>query len=387
MTSGAANDVCVIAVNDNAAIKQFIGLPRRLYGDDPHWVAPLDVEQKERIFGKNPLFEHAQCQAWIAVRNGVTVGRISAQVDALYSQYHPGKVGYFGMLEAENDDSIFAALLASAENWLRQRGIEEIQGPFNLSINEETGLLVEGFDAPPFIMMGHAKPYYKDALERLGYGKAKDMFTYTVSPNFVTPKVMTRLVAKAASGVKVRPLNRKRKDEEFEILRDIFNDAWAENWGFVPYTQAEFADMAKTLSFLLDDDNVQIAELNGRPVSFIVALPNINEASRDLKGRLLPFGWAKLLWRLKVRGLGSFRVPLMGVRREFHHTPLGPALAFLVIDAVRVGLVEREVKTVEMGWILENNAGMRNIIESIGGVEYKKYRVFTKPLPPSPANV
>lgn len=380
MTSGVAAAVTIVPVADRGTEKAFLNLPGRLYAGDPHWIAPLRFEQRLRIFGKNPFFEHAEHQAWLAVRDGVAVGRITAQIDKLYEDYHPGKVGYFGMLEAENDEAIFTALLETAENWLRDRGIREIQGPFNLSINEEVGLLVDGFDSPPFIMMGHAPAYYGKRLEKLGYGKVKDMYTYTISPDFASPKVMTRLVAKAASGVVVRPLDRKRKDEEFELLRDIFNDAWSRNWGFVPFTAPEFAELAKTLALVLDDDNVQIAELDGRPVAFIVVLPNINEAARDLDGRLLPFGWARLLWRLKVRRPKTARVPLMGVRKEFQHSVLGPALAFLVIDAVRVGLVNRGVENVEMGWILEDNSGMRNIIESIGGVEYKKYRVYGKQL-------
>ncbi|MGE3298691.1 MAG: hypothetical protein AB7I68_15255, partial [Porticoccaceae bacterium] len=165
---------------------------------------------------------------------------------------------------------------------------------------------------------------------------------------------------------------------ELEILRDIFNDAWAENWGFVPFTRAEFTELGKVMAALLPADHVQIAEIDGRPVAFIVALPNVNEAARDLRGRLLPLGWAKLLWRLKVRGVRSGRVPLMGVRREYHHTRLGPTLAFMVIDAVRGGLVRRGIGDVELGWILEGNSGMRNIIEAIGGTAYKRYRIYRK---------
>lgn len=375
-----SQSLVVAPVAGKTAVRQFIDLPRHIYAADPHWISPLDFEQKARIFGHNPYFEHAEVQAWIAIRNGKAVGRITAQIDRLYEALHGERVGYFGMLEAENDNEIFAALLYTAEQWLRQRGIEQIQGPFNLSINEEVGLLVDGFDRPPFIMMGHAPPYYGPALEQLGYSKTKDLYTYAMAPDFITPKVMTRLVEKQGKGVRVRPLNRSNGAAEFETLRDIFNDAWSENWGFVPFTEAEFADMAKTLSALIHDDYVQIAEIDGRPVAFIVALPNINEAARDLNGKLLPFGWVKLLWRLKVRQPVSARVPLMGVRKEFQHTLLGPALAFMVIDAVRKGLVRRGVKTVEMGWILENNSGMRNIIETIGGKEYKKYRVYQKQL-------
>lgn len=359
---------------------RFIRLPKRLYAGDANWICPLDLEQKDRLFGNNPFFQHADFQAWIATRNGKTVGRVTAQIDHLHEQYQDEKAGCFGMLEAENDTDVVTALQAAAENWLRQRGIKKIRGPFNLSINEEVGLLIEGFGTPPFVMMGHAPPYMAPALERLDYTKAMDMVTYTVAPDFETPHVMARLVANVGSKIKIRRLNRKDSVREFDIIRDIFNDAWSNNWGFVPFTRAEFAELAKILPHFLDDDYVQIAEVDGRPAAFIVVLPNINEAITDLKGRLLPLGWAKLLWRLKVRHPRTGRVPLMGVRKEFQHSRLGPALAFMVIDAARKPLVHRGVETVEMGWILENNSAMRSIIETIGGKKHKTYRVYEKSL-------
>jgi hypothetical protein len=191
---------------------------------------------------------------------------------------------------------------------------------------------------------------------------------------------MTRLLDRETRHVRVRSLRRKQLQEELEILRDIFNDAWQDNWGFVPFTAAEFADIGELLTLLVDDRMVQIAEIDDRPVAMIVAMPNINEAIRDLDGRLLPFGWLKLLWRLKVHYPQSARVALMGVRREFQNSRLGAALAFRVIDAVRWGLVNKGIRNVEMSWILEDNAGMRNIIETIGGRLTKRYRVYEKTL-------
>lgn len=370
----------ITPVTTRKDISQFIRLPKRLYADDANWICPLDLEQKDRLFGNNPFFQHADVQAWIATRNGNTVGRITAQIDHLHEECQGEKVGYFGMLEVENDRDVVTALQATAETWLKQRGMKKIQGPFNLSINEEVGLLIEGFDTPPFIMMGHALPHTAPALEALGYIKARDMITYTVAPDFETPKVMGKLVANVQSRVNIRCLNRKDAARDFDILRDIFNDAWSNNWGFVPFTEAEFSELAKVLSRLLDDDYVQIAEVDGRPAAFIVVLPNINEAVRDLNGRLLPLGWAKLLWRLKVRHPRTGRVPLMGVRKEFQRSRLGPALAFMVIDAARKPLVQRGVESVEMGWILENNSAMRSIIETIGGKKHKTYRVYEKSL-------
>ena len=363
--------------------KAFIELPKRLYRADPNWVAPLDMEQRHRLFGKNPFFDHARMAAWLARRGSRTTGRITAQVDRLYQETHGDSVGYFGMLEAEDDAGTITALLAAAEEWLRHQGVSSLRGPFNLSINEETGLLVDGFDKPPFVMMGHSAHYMAGHLEKSGYRNAKDLYTYIVSPDFTTPPVMAKLVAGIGGRVTVRPLNRNRARHDFETIRDIFNDAWSDNWGFVPFTRAEFAELTRLLSSLVPWDYVQIAEVDGVPAAFIVVLPNINEATRDLNGRLLPLGWAKLLWRLKAGTPATARVPLMGVRRRFQSSRLGPALAFMVIDAARKAGLKRGLREVEMGWILEDNSAMRNIIESLGGQIYKTYRVFEKELPSS----
>lgn len=376
-SNGALN---IRAASDRATIRDFLQLPHRLYADDPAWVAPLHFEQRERVFQNHPLFEHSQVRAWVAYRNGQAVGRITAQLDSLQPPVEGDTLGYFGMLEAEDDSEVFAALLQTAQDWLREQGATRIRGPYNLSINEEIGLLVENFDTPPYIMMGHARPYYQARLEALGFAGVKDLLTYTVRPDFTAPEVMQKLAERALRQVRVRPLDRKRKAADFEAMRDIFNDAWSGNWGFVPFTRAEFAEVAKMLTLLLDHDYVQIAEINERPVAFIVALPNLNEAIRDLDGRLLPLGWARLLWRLKVKRPRTTRVALMGVRREHQYSRLGPTLAFLVIDAVRKAMIKRGVQTVEMGWILEDNAGMRHIIEAIGSRIYKRYRVYQKSL-------
>jgi hypothetical protein len=240
------------------------------------------------------------------------------------------------------------------------------------------GLLIDGFDKPPVFMMGHALPYFSKHIEQSGYQKAVDTFAYMIAPDFNAPAIMHRLVAASANRVRVRPINRKRFDEEISLLRDIFNDAWADNWGFVPFTEAEFHELGKNLKFLVDAELIQIAEVDGEAAAFIVALPNINEAIQGLKGKLFPFGWAKLLWRLKVRYPNTARVPLMGVRRKFQRTRLGPSLAFQVIDAVRMRLIRLGAKQIELSWILEDNDGMRNIIESIGGLAYKRYRVYER---------
>lgn len=380
MYNSTADPIRISPVSGNRELGGFITAPGTFYRDDANWVAPLRFEQRQRLTEKNPFFEHARWQAWTARRDEQIVGRISAQVDDLYEKQHGERVGYFGMLEGIDNPDLFARLLGIAEKWVLDQGITTIRGPFNLSINEECGLLVEGFETPPSIMMGHARPWYARHVEAAGYHKGVDMLAYEVQPDFEAPRVMTRLLDRETRHVRVRNLQRKQLKQELEILRDIFNDAWQDNWGFVPFTAAEFADIGELLTLLVDDSMVQIAEINDRPVAMIVAMPNINEAIRDLDGRLLPFGWLKLLWRLKVHYPQSARVALMGVRREFQNSRLGAALAFRVIDAVRWGLVSKGIRKVEMSWILEDNAGMRNIIETIGGRLTKRYRVYEKSL-------
>jgi hypothetical protein len=373
-------EISVVPVDDSRKQRDFLLLPERIYADDPAWVPPLLLEQKQRVFQNKPLFAHCEVAQWVAYRDGLPVGRITAQLDRLQPEESGGKVGYFGMLEAVDDAAVFAALIETVADWQRSRGVAHLRGPYNLSINEEVGLLVENFETPPFIMMGHARPYYQKYLEDQGFAGIKDLLTYMVRPDFVAPDVMTKLAERASRTVKIRPFNRKSKAAEFEAMRDIFNDGWSGNWGFVPFTHEEFEETAKVLTMLLPDDFIQFAEIEGRPVAFITAFPNVNEVIGDLRGRLLPFGWAKVLWRIKIKGTRSARVALMGVRKEYQYSRLGPTLAFLVVDAVRKALSRRGIKTVEMGWILEDNDGMRHIIEAVGSTIRKRYRLYQKSL-------
>jgi hypothetical protein len=361
-------------------LRQFIRLPWAIYGNNSLWVPPLLIDRHQHLSPKNPYFEHAQYCSWLAFRGERPVGRISAQVDDLHIKTHQDATGFFGMIEAEDDNETFQALFNVAENWLREKGMHRIIGPFNLSSNQECGLLVEGFDTPPSIMMGHTYPYYGTRIEAQGYHKEKDLLAYLVDTDFHLPPHVIKLLKKNRRHITLRPLRKSNFSEDLEILRSIFNDAWSQNWGFIPYTKTEFDHLGKDMNPVLDVNLVQIAEVDGIPAAMIVVLPNINEILKDLNGRLLPFGLFKLLWGLKVKHPKSSRVPLMGVCRRYHGTLLGAALAFMIIDAVRVPAIKRGYREVEMSWILEDNKGMRNIIESIGGNAYKRYRIYGKNL-------
>jgi GNAT superfamily N-acetyltransferase len=379
-TSPPRASLRIVAVQGAAALDDFIAVPRGVFRSDPAWIQPLTLERRLHLSPRsNPYFQHARWQAWTAWRDGEPVGRISAQIDDLHLERYRDASGFFGMLDAEDSQETFGALLGTAERWLSEHGMRRVRGPFNLSINQEMGVLVDGFDTPPFFMMGHARPYYAMRIENAGYHKATDALAYSITPDFGS-EAMRRLIAATAHRASVRPLDLSRFDTELSLLRDIFNDAWAENWGFVPFTAAEFADLGGAFRFLVDPDMIQIAEVDGEAAAFIVVLPNINEAIRGLHGSLFPTGWARLLWRLKVRYPSTFRVPLMGVRRRFQRSRLGTALAFLVIEAARPAAKRRGAKEIELSWILEDNAGMRSIIESIGGRAYKRYRVYERSL-------
>ncbi len=367
-------------VDDDARLKDFIHLPWSIYHNDPNWVPPLLIEQKQRYSRKNPFLEHARWQGWVAYRAGKPVGRISAQIDPLYLERYTDRTGHFGSLEAENDPAIFTGLFQAAEAWLAREGMTHVTGPFTLSINEEAGLLIDGFDTPPRIMMGHNPPWYSAHIEACGFTPARDLLAYHQPPSYEFSPKVKRLLERLSGQIHIRQLNRKALDSELEILRHIFNDAWSENWGFVPFTKAEFQEVGKAMTLLLDDDFVQIAEVDGEPAAMIIGLPDINQAIQDLNGRLLPFGWLKLLWRIKVRYPTRARIPLMGVLKKYHQTRLGPALAFAVTEALREPFVRRGIEDVEMSWILDNNQAMRNIIEQLGGVEYKRYRLYEKQL-------
>jgi GNAT superfamily N-acetyltransferase len=367
-----------LAARDREA---FLCLPFAVFRSDPNWVPPLFFERMEHIDPrKNPYFAHAEAQLFLALRDGEPVGRISAQIDRLRLDRHRDQTGQFGFLDAIDDRDVFRALMMTAEEWLKSRGMIRMEGPFSFSINDETGLLIDGFDTPPAMMMGHARPYYKGHLEALGFVKAKDVIAYDYDARPPLPRAMQAMVdkAKATGDLTLRSLSKKELARDLAIIIDIFNDAWSDNWGFVPMTEAEIAALGKNLRLLVSEGYIAIAEYRGKPAAMAVSLPNINGWISDLNGRLLPFGWAKLAWRLLMRPPSAVRIPLMGVRKEYHGRAVGSALAIAAIDRVRNYHIRRGTVHAELSWILEDNMPMRRMIEALGAQPYKTYRVYEK---------
>lgn len=359
----------------------FISFPSSLYDNDPNWIPPLSVERLEHLSAKNPGTEHIRWQAWIAKSQGKRVGRITAQIDTLHRERYGDDTGHIGMIDAVDDPAVFHALFAAAEAWLWAEGARKISGPFSLNINQESGLLVEGFDTPPSVMMPHGKPWYGARVEQQGYTKGIDLLAYWMQCRDLTfSPSLSRLMDQVRKRVTIRCIDRQRFAAEMQILREVFNSGWQHNWGFVPFTEREFATMGEQLKFLVPDDMIYIAEMDAVPCGFIVGMPNINEAIADLNGSLFPFGWAKLLWRLKVSGVRTARVPLMGICKAHQFSRIGPVIALLLIEALREPFARRHIEAVEMSWILESNTGMRTILEKIGGKPYKRYRLYEKAL-------
>jgi len=368
--------------------KIFIDLPFRLYADDPNWVPPLKSEALGLITPeKNGWFSHAKAQLFLAEEDGRVVGRISAHIDTLALTMPPEQgfgpgVGQWGLMEAERQD-VFQALLERAEAWLREQGMTRALGPISMSIWEEPGLLIDGYDHPPTIMMGHAKREYRGWIEWAQYRPIKQLMTYEVDVTKQFPPIVQRIIKSGEKNprITVRNVDKTKFEEEAAIILSILNDAWRDNWGFVPLTPPEIKDVGVKLKPIVFNDLIRIAELDGRPVAFMITLPDLNEAIKPLNGSLLPFGWAKLLWWLRKPKVRTVRVPLMGVVKELQASRMASQLAFMMIEYIRRASVENYgAQRAEIGWILDDNQGMRSIAETIESRVNKVYQVYERVL-------
>ena len=310
-----SGEVIIKHVESKADRRAFVDLAWKIYESDRYWVPPLKDEVHGLIDPKrNPWFGHARARFWTAERDGRIVGRISAQVDKLVQEHMGPGTGQWGMFEAL-DGPAAAALIATAEDWLREQGMVRALGPISISIWDEPGLLIDGYEQPPMVMMGHHRREYREWIEAAGYGKAKDLHTYELDIRIDMIPVVDRLIraGEANPRINIRKVNKSRFSEEAAVILHLLNDAWSDNWGFVPLTESEIAYAGKKLKPIIYEDLVRIAEYDGEPVAFMITIPDINELIRDLNGELFPFGWAKLLWRLRKPRTSRVRVPLMGV--------------------------------------------------------------------------
>ncbi len=381
-------DIIIRPVLTKADKKAFVDLPFRLYARDPNWVPPLKDEVYGLITpGKNPWFEHGEAELFLAERGGEVVGRISAHIDhlALKQPREQGMgpdCGNWGLFEAE-DAQVAAALIARAEDALRAKGMTRSLGPISLAMWDEPGLLVEGFNHPSVVMMGFNSANYAGWVEGAGYAGAQDLVTYDLPIANGLPELTQRIVAmgERSDRIKIRRVDKSRFDEEAALLLSILNDAWSDNWGFVPFTDAEIAYAGKKLKPIVYEDLIRIAELDGEPVAFMMTIPDLNEKLKDFGGTLWPFNWAKLLWWLRKPQVTTMRVPLMGVVKKLQSSRMASQLAFMLVEYIRRDAVGKFGATRgDFGWVLASNGPMRSVGEAVGGSVNKVYRIYEKAL-------
>jgi hypothetical protein len=363
-------------------LKAFIDLPYRLRRDEPQWVPPLRFERRQFLDRKkNPWFEHAEAEFFLCERDGQVVGRITAHIDHRWDEFQGGSDGMFGFFEAEDDAEVFRALIDAAAGWLRERGRERMLGPMDFTMNDECGVLVEGFDEPTIILEPWHPPYYAQRLDEYGLLKEVDLFMYDLwfgslkEGDEFHPMIHAAAEHAREKGVTVRSM--RRRDMKAEVMRfmEVYNEAWGRNWGFVPITEAEVGFQAKNLKPVLDEDWAMIAEMDGKVVGAALTLPDVNQALSRMNGRILPFGWWHFLRRRSY--VDRLRVFALGVLSNYQHYGVAAALYVRHMEtAARPG----QIKGGHTGWILETNKGMNRAMEGMGGTVTKKYRIYRLPL-------
>ncbi len=369
-------------VQSRADLERFIKLPWAIYADDPQWVPPLIVEVREFLDRRrHPFYRHGEAATFLAVRNGIPVGRILVSDDPIFNAQHGTNVGCFGLFESVDDPRVTAAMLDAAADWLRARGRTAIWGPIDYSTNYPCGLLIEGFDTPPTVMMNHHPPYYAALLEAWGLRKIKDLYSWWfVDPYDMVSKWRRRAERVAArSGVTVRPFNRNDFDAEVARCQSIYNSARTANWGFVKLTEAEFCYFARRIARIAVTELVLLAEVDGKPVGFSITLPDLNEAIRPLNGRLtcwgLPIGVVRLKQRLPR--VGTARMLVLDLVEEYRRRGISELLILRTLDYGKNIIGYRGA---ELGWTLEDNYLINRTVEAVGSKRYKTYRIFEKPL-------
>lgn len=362
-------------------VDDFLRAAHVVFAADPAWIAPLDFMIKEQLSAKNPFFDHAQVTLFTARKNGKLAGRISAQIDQEHLRRHADETGFFGFFDTIDDPEVAGVLLNAAGAWLRERGMKRMRGPFSLSINEELGLLVDGFQWPPMVMMAHSTPYQGRLAEGAGLVPVKDLLAWRYVVTDLPPRAVRAWdQVRSYPEVRLRAISSRRIDEELALVLDIQDDAWSDNWGHVSLTPAEVKKAANDLKLVIDDELAVLAEIEGEPAGMCIAVPNLNEAIRDLHGKLLPAGWAKALWRLKVSRPRTARLFLLGIKKKYRNVKRYGGLALAMIAEVATRGRKKGIEWGELSWTLEDNVPVNLAIKSMRGERYKTYRIYEKAL-------
>ncbi len=359
----------------------FIDVLWTVYDGDPHWVPTLRRAQCQRLDPQHtPFLRYGQAQLFLAERDGRPVGRISAQINPLHNEKWNESAGFFGHFDCLNDSEAASALFDATHTWLRDRGAAFARGPFSFTINDESGCLVDGFDAPPMVGMPHGRRWFPNLIEANGYEKVKDLWAYRYSVNAPLGERRQRAWSRIHNHprVSVRAFDKRNFQRDVRIAADIFNEAWSENWGSVPITEAEADRLARDLAQFADPDLTAFVEIDGDPAAMVISIPNLNECARDIDGRLFPIGWARLLWRLRRRPQ-SGRVVLLGVRRKWRTREFAQ-LGVMLTAEVHVRGTARGYRWAELGWVLEDNHLLNHALKRTDAEVYKIYRVYQKPL-------
>ncbi|GAA5523042.1 GNAT family N-acetyltransferase [Aliifodinibius salicampi] len=368
----------ITAVKTDKQRKRFIEFPYEHYEGDEHWIAPLKMEQKKLIDeDKNPFFENAEIALFLVEEGEELKGRIAAIIDHRYNEHHNDKTGFFGFFECVDDQTVANLLLKVASDWLRERGRTKMMGPANPSMMDEVGILVEGFEYDPSIMMPYHKAYYDKLIKNAGLSKAMDLYAFRVTQGTVNLDRMYRaeeLVRRRIRRLDIREIDLKNLEQEVQIVRHIYNKAWSGNWGFIPLNEEELEDLAKDLKLILDPKVAHIAEVDGEPVAFSIGLPDLNQALKHMDGTLFPTGIFKLLWYR--RKINRIRTALMGVLPEYQ----GKGIDALLHKEAIINGKEVGYKSSELSWVLESNKGMISVAEKIGARREKTYRMYSKEL-------
>lgn len=360
----------------------FLDVPHELYRGIPEWVPPLKFEVAGLLKSSSHYFEHADARYFIARRSGKLVGRISAQVDTLVADSMGPGTGQFGYFDCEDNPETAAALFDAAEAWLKSQGMTRSIGPFHPSINEEVGLLIDGFETPNVMLMPHGQKHYRGLVEGRGYEKVKELYAYDFDVRPGLDDKFMKMVdwADKREDISFRFIEKKTRADDIILALKIFNDAWRDNWGFTPMTKREGDRFRKSLALILQPELGAFAYYKGEPVAFMIVLPDINQLTKDMNGSLLPFNWFKLIYRLKRRRFPRLRTPLLGTVKEHQNSRIGGILSICLIEKIRQNTHLFQTTHSELSWILEDNPGINNMLSSIGGVVYKRYGLFEKPL-------